>query len=110
MRSAIEGFTMRSIKHIQIHRQLKKVFYMTILRNNYYELVFSPEPDLEWKGPKNNLPIRRNTMGPYNSRLTIHKVQPSDEGEYICTGRNRIGNNEKSMQIRVEGWSIAINW
>src|SRR6218665_240981 len=80
--------------------------YLTILINIYYEFVFSPEPDLAWSGPRNTLPIGRflYVPGTFKSRITIQNIQPSDEGDYICSASNTLGTNKHTMQMRVEGW------
>ncbi len=66
-----------------------------------YILSYRPTPTITWTRQGNkDMPTGRFKYGHYQSTLTIHNIQKSDEGEYECKGTNTV--NSLSYIIRVE--------
>ena len=70
---------------------------------DFFRSLLSPEPTVTWSGPRNNLPIGRYKLNPFNTELAIDNITAADEGNYICTASSTQGRSTHTLQIRVEG-------
>lgn len=62
-----------------------------------------PTPTVSWvRQGATSLPSGRNVIGNYNTDLTIRKVEPSDEGKYICKASNDKGSESVTIEVDVE--------
>ncbi|CAB3399163.1 unnamed protein product [Caenorhabditis bovis] len=61
-----------------------------------------PQPQITWKRKNDQMPVARSMIAKDNRGLRIEKVQPTDEGEYVCYARNPAGQIEASAQLRVQ--------
>ncbi|VDM46236.1 unnamed protein product [Toxocara canis] len=60
-----------------------------------------PMPSITWKKRNQQMPVGRAYIAPDNRGLRIDRVQPSDEGEYLCQAKNPAGSIETSARLRV---------
>ncbi|ULT81800.1 hypothetical protein L5515_017516 [Caenorhabditis briggsae] len=61
-----------------------------------------PQPQITWKRKNEPMPVTRAYIAKDNRGLRIERVQPSDEGEYVCYARNPAGTLEASAHLRVQ--------
>uniref|UniRef100_A0A915AF13 Roundabout n=1 Tax=Parascaris univalens TaxID=6257 RepID=A0A915AF13_PARUN len=60
-----------------------------------------PMPSITWKKRNQQMPVGRAYIAPDNRGLRIDRVEPSDEGEYLCQAKNPAGSIETSARLRV---------
>lgn len=73
---------------------------------NYF---ISPAPTVSWvRYGATPLPSGRNVIGNYNTELTIRKVEPSDEGKYICKASNDQRSESVTIEVDVQGECIRL--
>ncbi|VDN57108.1 unnamed protein product [Dracunculus medinensis] len=60
-----------------------------------------PVPSITWKKRNQQMPVGRAYIAADNKGLRIDRIQPSDEGEYLCQAKNPVGSIETSARLRV---------
>lgn len=65
----------------------------------------SPTPHITWSlsGSNQSLQGPRYKLSDFGTRLTIHKLLPSDGGQYTCTGANVAGSHIVTFELHVLG-------
>lgn len=79
--------------------------YIALERHNISLRCFyngNPIPEITWRKVGGNLPAARIIRINHNSELIIRNVEPSDEGDYVCIGRNRLGSHETNIHVDVQ--------
>jgi hypothetical protein len=69
------------------------------LRCFYYG---NPTPSIIWRKLGGQLPVGRHIKQNFNSELTITNVEQSDEGEYVCTGSNKLEKSDTTIRLDVQ--------
>ncbi|KAL3315722.1 hypothetical protein Ciccas_005642 [Cichlidogyrus casuarinus] len=60
-----------------------------------------PTPTLEWSRANGGLFRVGTSVDPLTGILTITGAKTEDSGEYVCTAKNRIGHDSKSVEIKI---------
>ncbi|KAI6239118.1 Immunoglobulin I-set domain protein [Aphelenchoides fujianensis] len=70
-----------------------------------------PQPTVSWKKRNccsDNMPIGRAYITDDSRGLRIERVQPQDEGEYVCVAKNQAGDIESSARLRVNSPPVIV--
>ena len=65
--------------------------------------IDSPTPATSWSRSDGTWDNSRYESSDFDTRLTIKNVIESDEGEYICTGKNDQSSAPNSINVQVKG-------
>ncbi|XP_055365994.1 neuronal cell adhesion molecule-like isoform X3 [Betta splendens] len=60
-----------------------------------------PTPEISWSKRSSVLPVERTSFPHYQKTLRIVNVSQSDEGEYRCTAKNRLGSAQHAIHVTV---------
>ncbi|XP_049430749.1 neuronal cell adhesion molecule-like isoform X2 [Epinephelus fuscoguttatus] len=61
-----------------------------------------PTPEISWTKVSSDLPAKRTSFLHYQKTLRIVDVSESDEGDYRCTARNRLGSVHHTIHVTVK--------
>ncbi|KAL7402587.1 hypothetical protein ABVT39_017151 [Epinephelus coioides] len=61
-----------------------------------------PTPEISWTKVSSDLPAKRTSFLHYQKTLRIVDVSESDEGDYRCTARNRLGSVHHIIHVTVK--------
>ena len=64
---------------------------------------YSPTPAVSWSRSDGSWDKSRYELSDFDTRLTINNVIESDEGEYVCTGKNDQSIAPNLINVQVKG-------